>query len=631
MKKYNRIEKLLNILLYNDQFQTASSLSSAFNTSDKTIRNDLSEIKPLLIKYNLELITKPKFGIKVKGLAKNKKLLINNLKSEITLLNENIYNRKYDIISTILLSNNRLYLDDLAKKYFISRSMINKDLNECEQFLKQHHLKLIKSTSGIRLEGSENQIRNALSSLANLIQENHCSLDYWLKNSLRFNFTKIKQIVNQWNNDCTVNLNDVNIDNLSFHIIIMINRVKNQKLIDNQWLYDKQFKIENITILESLFSQLEGGLKITIPPQEKEFIKLHIIGLLFDKKQLLNNSIYNELYNLAQTITKEFIINIEKIIPLNPATNQQFIQSLIIHLLPTIYRLRIGLNLYNPLLHTIKEEYSNIFSLAAIINHSFLKHLGLIASDEEIGFITLHLSLAIEKIKETITVAIICHSNNSIINFLMINLKKNFPYVKFVITNYNDLNRLTNIDLILTTDSYSLNTDKPVLIISPIVTKLDIENIHKLISNNYHNNYLFSQNTVLIIDKPQNKLNVLTKLTKALQNANAINSKFINGVIQREKMGNTEVGNGVVLTHGFHDDVKSTKICFAKLNNPIVWNNENVNFIVMMAIEKKDAKNIVQMNWLYKLLVDKKKMEEISKCQSEIDLYSIIKNEMLNQ
>ena len=42
--------------------------------------------------------------------------------------------------------------------------------------------------------------------------------------------------------------------------------------------------------------------------------------------------------------------------------------------------------------------------------------------------------------------------------------------------------------------------------------------------------------------------------------------------MKREEMGSTEVGDGIVLTHGFHKDVLKTQIAFAKLDKPIIWN-----------------------------------------------------------
>ena len=604
MKKIERIEKLLNILMYSDKFQTASSLAKAFGVSNKTIYNDLKMITDILLKYDLELILKPKSGIKIVGNKENKNNLLSNFRFEISSFNIDRIKRQFEILSLLLLSDNHIYLSDLCQKYYISRSMLEKDLNDCEKWLIKHKLTLIKNEHGIKISGQEIYIRNALSSLANLINENNLLMDKLFKYSLNNYYHQIKNIVSNWVCMFRVNLNSVNLDNLIFHISIMVYRI-----IQNKTIKDKcnglkhQLNSHYMPQLNQLFNDLENKLQLKIPTAEKDFIFLHIIGLLFDNKDFLNNDFYEKLHILATTIIEEFITNIEKIIPLNLKNNSEFKQSLVTHLLPTIYRLQMGLNLYNPLLHTIKKEYSNIYSLSTIINTSFLKYLNIKASDEEIGFITLHLSLAIEKIKETITAAIICKANNSIVNFLLTNLKKNFPYIKFIVTNIRQLDSIENLDFILSTES--IDTTIPLLLISPILSKADILNIHQMISNQtYKSKPLFTKNTVLIEKSILNKIEILTKLYQCLKFENAVSDNFINGVIKREKIGNTEIGNGVVLTHGFSDDVLKTQIAFLKLNNPIQWNSELITFVVMLAIDKHDAKNVIKMNWLYKLLVD---------------------------
>lgn len=631
MKKIDRIEKLLNILIYSDKFQTASSLAKAFTVSNKTIYNDLKTITDILLKYDLKLLLKPKSGIKIIGNKENKNNLLNNFRFEISSFNIDRTKRQFEILSLLLLSNNHIYLDDLCQKYYISRSMIEKDLNDCEKWLIKHKLTLIKNEYGIKISGQETDIRNALSTLANLINENNLSVDKLFKYPLNNHYYQIKNIVSNWDCQFRVNLNSVNLDNLVFHISVMCYRIIQNKTLKDQCNELKnQLNSDYIPQLNQLFHDLENTLQLKIPQTEKDFIFLHIIGLLFNNKDFLNNDFYEKLHVVATTITEEFITNIEKIIPLNLGNNNEFKQSLIIHLLPTIYRLQLGLNLYNPLLHTIKEEYSNVYSLATIINTSFLKYLNIKANDEEIGFITLHLSLAIEKIKETITAAIICQANNSIINFLLTNLKKNFPYIKFVITNISQLNTIENLDFILSTEP--IDTAIPLLLISPILSKVDISNIHQMISNQtYKSKPLFTKNTILIEKSSLTKIEILTKLYQCLKFENAVSEQFINGVIKREKMGNTEIGNGVVLTHGFSDDVLKTQIAFLKLNHPILWNSELITFVVMLAIDKHDAKNVIQMNWLYKLLVDKKQIETINKCNSETDLFVLISKAISNQ
>ena len=95
-------------------------------------------------------------------------------------------------------------------------------------------------------------------------------------------------------------------------------------------------------------------------------------------------------------------------------------------------------------------------------------------------------------------------------------------------------------------------------------------------------------------------------------------------------MGSTEVGNGIILTHGFHEAVKRTQIAFYKLDNPIFWNTQKVNFIVLLAVAKVDAKNVMQMSWLYKTLNSESTIEQVHKCSCEKELYELLINASKN-
>ena len=151
--------------------------------------------------------------------------------------------------------------------------------------------------------------------------------------------------------------------------------------------------------------------------------------------------------------------------------------------------------------------------------------------------------------------------------------------------------------------------------------------IDTLISNRYSSeSKAFSKQTILIEKKPISKHEVLNNLSNRLRLCGYVTNQFLEGVMKREEMGSTEVGDGIVLTHGFHKDVLKTQIAFAKLDKPIIWNTEKVNFIVMLAIEAKDAENVMQMNWLYKMLIDIEVITQITRCNGPQEIFDILVN-----
>ena len=167
----------------------------------------------------------------------------------------------------------------------------------------------------------------------------------------------------------------------------------------------------------------------------------------------------------------------------------------------------------------------------------------------------------------------------------------------------------------------------PSLRINPLLERTDIRRIDTLISNRYSSeSKAFSKQTILIEKKQITKDEVLRNLSNRLKLCGYVTNQFLEGVIKREEMGSTEVGDGIVLTHGFHKDVLKTQIAFAKLDKPIIWNTEKVNFIVMLAIEAKDAENVMQMNWLYKMLIDGEVITQITSCNDPQEIFDILVN-----
>ena len=46
----------------------------------------------------------------------------------------------------------------------------------------------------------------------------------------------------------------------------------------------------------------------------------------------------------------------------------------------------------------------------------------------------------------------------------------------------------------------------------------------------------------------------------------------------------------------------------------------------MLAIEAKDAENVMQMNWLYKMLIDGEVITQITSCNDPQEIFDILVN-----
>ncbi len=62
-----RNQYILKYILYNNTYIKLEDLANSLYVSKFTILNDIKRIKPILLKYNLILVSKPYYGVKIEG------------------------------------------------------------------------------------------------------------------------------------------------------------------------------------------------------------------------------------------------------------------------------------------------------------------------------------------------------------------------------------------------------------------------------------------------------------------------------------------------------------------------------------------------------------------------------------
>lgn len=89
-----RYENILRMFLFSNSYIKQFELAEIFHVSESQINKDLPYIRQILDNYNLDLISKPYYGMKVEGSEKNIRLAIKNEIGEDPLLFERDENRE---------------------------------------------------------------------------------------------------------------------------------------------------------------------------------------------------------------------------------------------------------------------------------------------------------------------------------------------------------------------------------------------------------------------------------------------------------------------------------------------------------------------------------------------------------
>ena len=124
----------------------------------------------------------------------------------------------------------------------------------------------------------------------------------------------------------------------------------------------------------------------------------------------------------------------------------------------------------------------------------------------------------------------------------------------------------------------------------------------------------------LILDDVEgvSKEYIIDTLVAKLEDGEYVDSKYILSLYKREAMGGAVLGGKVAIPHGLSEHVIKPAIAIAKLNKPIVWDNEfMVEAVVLIAIKEN---NKIEIKELFKKLSDENFLDELKNTKNKTDI-----------
>ncbi|GAA3313295.1 hypothetical protein GCM10020331_003110 [Ectobacillus funiculus] len=113
-------------------------------------------------------------------------------------------------------------------------------------------------------------------------------------------------------------------------------------------------------IAENIIKQLETVFQVDIPTAEIGYITMHLHGakLRHDKEYLIEDSSFQIAIK-----TKHLIQYVGEQLHQDLTSNRSLFEGLVVHLKPALYRIKQNMGISNPLLHKIKGDYPELFSV----------------------------------------------------------------------------------------------------------------------------------------------------------------------------------------------------------------------------------------------------------------------------
>jgi activator of the mannose operon (transcriptional antiterminator) len=664
-------KKMLVELLKRTVPITITDLANLFNKTGRTMRNYLDEIQDEYKEFRIEIVRKTNVGVYITMDDKDKEELLNLLeKDKVGSFNADNFSSKYRqvyILKTLFEDKFSYTIQMFADDLYCSKSTIVNELVHVQAWVERYNLILQrKQNQGLWIEGDEKDYRRAFKDLIDDIQDKEQEVDDFIASDVeldyridivdyekiknmfpKINLYTIQRIIQEAEKELGLYFTDQAFLNLITHMAITIERLKNHKSVSSTENYFESLKKEReYTVARWVVNELTKEFKVNFPEEEIGYISIHMMGAKIQEHyDAEESSAIIENYDVDFTdMAKSIIAMSSEILDVDLTKDEGLLTRLVLHLRPTVMRLKYGLRLTNPILSRIKEEYTNIFGVAWACNSIFENKFGVTINEDEVGYLVLHLALSVDKIRSKIKTVIVCSSGIGTSQLVASKLVKKFDNLDIThILPYNLLSQkiIEEADLIITTIR-NIKKDEKVVYISALVNENDYSNIINTIKNLKRDGLsipLSNSEDVKELDDDEYQESILEKelcfldsditdfpqaiiyYGKLMEKKGYAKIGFHEDILKREKIGSTYIGKGIAIPHAKDIFVNKSKICIVKFTKPITWQGNKVDVIFILCLKFNDANNTKNFfKKFYSLLENDEMISKIKNAQSINDI-----------
>jgi mannitol operon transcriptional antiterminator len=508
-----RMQQILQRLLSEEDFVSEQALADDLGISKRTVQRELDGTAGALASYGLQLQRKKKAGLKLIGPADGKEKLTANLQTASAMDFTDKHNRRRYLLFEILRDRTPKKLFYYSQLLGVSEATAASDLESLTPWLQKNNLAVLKKQGyGVVLTGSEKDYREAMrrfiseTTSAEDVKELHADHEalsqavmnvtdkgiYKLLNS--HTIQRVYAVLKELHEERITHFTDAAKIGLVIHIAIAIERVASGQLQEEPSVPPSVPDDEDSALARRILKGMENEFHLSMPAIEVSYLLLHIKGA----KIRYSGSSWQGPDGLDESallgIIDAMIDAFDPQYAYDLRCDDEFIRGLFVHLQPTIVRLKHHLNIINPLLDDIQQEYASIFQKARRAADVLARALDTTVSEEEIGYLTIHFGAALERLKgkkaftRKVVIGIVCASGFGLARLMMTRLQNKLPsHVELHTYGKDDLTEsvLNQTDFFVSTLPLQI-PGADVLRTSPLITGSELQHILGKIDTYFH-------------------------------------------------------------------------------------------------------------------------------------------------
>ena len=599
---------------HSPSFLTADHFVEKFQVSMRTVQSDIKKIR--------EHLATTRYAELISVASKGSQLIIkdytafqvNNQQKEI--ISESNQSDRVRKLCVLLLNQKRpINRQKILDQLFIASSTLNMDLKEADKLLSNYQLSVErKRNSGIFISGNEYDKRKCLLKLGHLdIHQGQSNME--TEESFR---QEIEMVLVSVLLKHHFHISETLFQNLIVHIEMAIKRMKSGFYIGSDEFggitdFDSEMEVST-----EIFQRLAERSYFKVSQEEILNLAIYIKGKSdYENDDYISEEVNTFILHALKEINEKFDIDFRQEIDLRI--------SLALHLMPLLTRIEYNIQNENKLLDQIKQSFPLGFDIAAYMCMLLQNTIDKKIEEGESAYLAIYFNQYLAKYndisgKKRILIITSLKRSESIL------LRQRFAtwfsneitILTLVNTHEVGFLDIEDYDVIFTTEQTELTDKMGAILISFFPSEQEYSKI-KLAIDGFNDKF----EIVNLFDEALFRYGHFTNKKEVLDKICSISvSKVGDKVFQlreavelREEIGSSYFGNGIALPHPINPILAETFVSVILLKNELDWDSDGnkVHLVMLVAIEKNNAKVFQLWNYLAKIIQEKGFVDRVIK------------------
>lgn len=619
----DRLRDLLSALGEGDA--STSELASRFHVSSRTVRNWIQELNSHLGDAAAIVRRGTKHHLGVEDQEKLDHLLeVRDAMPWKQQAPQTAEQRVGYLVWTLVPAERWITMEEISERLYVSPRTLSSDLADFEQVLAAYGLSLERRPRyGIKVEGTEEERRHCLSSYIQMLEDvqlRPIDKGYALfKDRKPLYIDAFMEELDAILAKHEIELSSFAYQNLVIHIFVSLHRSDHgHALAALPKRALSALGSRELGAAKDIADCLRSCSGKELPEAEVQYLALELGAKrsIDPASTPIDDNTWEVVTDIIEEIRQDFGIDL--------SDDLEFRMNLACHVKPLALRLQFGLELTNPLLEEMRQEYPLAFSMAVAAGKVLDEHYGRKLPADEAGYVAMSIALALQRHQAGHAkkrILIVCASGAGSARLLEAVYRRRFSdCVESVETC--DLKELdeqdfSKIDYVLTTVPLEAKLPVPVRRIHFMMDDAEMLGVREMLEEEA------PQDGFKDIISPErfwshlgftSKEQALDFLCSEAAKEPDIPAGFHDLIFRREEVVATTFGNGVAMPHPIEAVSDQNRIWIGLLDDPVVWDGQGteVQAVFLISFAKKGGRNLEELfSRLADFFIDEKAMYEL--------------------